>query len=76
MALAQFAAVGLAGVVEFVVVDKHPSDSEQGIYESHLSCMAMGLAAAARRILIFEDEVIFRRFSTPILKDISRFMTD
>jgi GR25 family glycosyltransferase involved in LPS biosynthesis len=75
-ALAQFAAVGLAGAVEFVVVDKHPSDSEQGIYESHLSCMKRGLAAAARRILIFEDDVVFRRFSAPRIKDINTFMRD
>jgi len=57
----QFVAVGLADRVEFVIVEKHPHDIEQGIYESHLLCMQKGLDAGAERILIFEDDVIFDR---------------
>jgi len=75
-AQAQFAAVGLAGAVEFVLVDKHPSDSERGIYESHRLCMKMGLAAAARRMLIFEDDVVFHRFSPALIEDMIGFMRD
>ena len=35
----QFSKIGLAGKVEFLLVDKHPTNSEQGIYESHLACL-------------------------------------
>lgn len=73
-AQAQFAAVGLAGAVQFVLVDKHPHDSEQGIYESHQLCMKMGLAAAARRMLIFEDDVVFHRFSPALIENMIGFM--
>lgn len=73
-ALAEFTAVGLGDRVEFVVVDKHPTDCEQGIYESHLNCMARGLAAGAEHILIFEDDIVFKRFSAAKLADAVRFM--
>lgn len=58
----QFARVGLGERVEFVVVAKHPENPEQGIYESHLLCLAKGLAAVAERILVFEDDIIFNGF--------------
>lgn len=64
----QFAAVGLAGRVEFFIVDKHPKNPEQGIFESHLSCLAKGLAAGAKRILVFEDDVFFNSFDPLSLK--------
>lgn len=60
-ARSQFEAVGLADRVEFVIVEKHPHNIEQGIYESHLKCMQKGIGAGAERILIFEDDVIFDR---------------
>ena len=63
----QFAKVGLADRVEFVIVDKHPSDCEQGIFESHQLCMRKGIAAGAKRILIFEDDVVFDRVTPGIL---------
>ncbi len=66
-ARAQFAAVGLAERVEFVLVDKHPTDCEQGIYESHLLCLGKGLEAGAERMLVFEDDVVFDRFTPEIL---------
>lgn len=66
-ARAEFARVGLADKVEFVIVNKHPSDGEQGIYESHQLCMQKGIDAGAERILIFEDDIIFDRVTPEIL---------
>ena len=66
-AKAQFRAVGLADRVEFVVVRKHPVDCEQGIYESHILCMQKGLRANSGNIVIFEDDIIFDRFSPDTL---------
>jgi hypothetical protein len=73
-AMRQFAAVGLADRVEFVIVKKHPTDCEQGIYDSHLQCMARGLAAGANAMLIFEDDIVFDRFSPPVLAGSLEFL--
>lgn len=62
-ASAQFARVGLADRMTYMCVDRHPTDCEQGIYESHMACIRKGLAGGARHILIFEDDVVFDRFS-------------
>lgn len=62
----QFAAAGLAERVEFVDVTRHPTNNEQGIWESHLACFAKGLAAGAANILIFEDDIVFDGFSRPV----------
>ena len=62
-AAAQFASVGLADRIMYIRVDRHPTDCEQGIYASHMSCIRKGLAEGARHILIFEDDVVFERFS-------------
>ncbi len=59
---AQFERVGLAGRVVFHVAERHPTDCEQGIYESHIGCMQRGLAEGGQRLLIFEDDVMFERF--------------
>jgi GR25 family glycosyltransferase involved in LPS biosynthesis len=59
---AQFARVGLAGRVIFYTAERHSTDCEQGIYESHLACLGRGLAEGARRLLIFEDDVHFEGF--------------
>jgi hypothetical protein len=61
-AAAAFAKVGLAGKVEFVLVKPHPSNIEQGMYESHMTCLRKGLEAGAESIVVFEDDVIFDRF--------------
>jgi hypothetical protein len=58
-AKAQFARVGLDGQLDFFLAQRHPDNCEQGIFESHLACLSMGLEAGARHILIFEDDVIF-----------------
>jgi hypothetical protein len=61
-AAAQFAQVGLADRVTYVTVERHPTDCEQGIYESHMACLRQGLADGARRVLIFEDDIVFENY--------------
>ncbi|MFA5323616.1 MAG: glycosyltransferase family 25 protein [Smithella sp.] len=61
-AAVSFAQVGLTGKVEFVLVKPHPSNIEQGMYESHMTCLRKGLEAGAQNIVVFEDDVIFDRF--------------
>lgn len=68
VAMDQFEAVGLSDRVEFVVVERHSTDCEQGCYESHMICMKRGLAEGAERMLIFEDDIIFDRFSSDLLE--------
>ena len=70
----EFARVGLAGRVRFIVVQKHPTDSEEGIFNSHMACLRAALAADAQKIVIFEDDIHFRRFSPKILGDATQFM--
>jgi hypothetical protein len=59
----QFAGVGLDGKVTFHIARRHPTNCEQGIFESHQACLKMGLDAGARHILVFEDDVVFGRFN-------------
>ena len=73
-AAAQFARVGLGERVEFVVVQKHPTDCEQGIYESHLLCMTRGLARGAEQMLVFEDDILFDGFTTAALERCIAFL--
>ena len=73
-ARAEFQRVGLGDLVEVTLVDKHPSNSEWGIFESHMACLRAGLAAGAERILIFEDDILFSRFSPERLRRAVRFM--
>jgi GR25 family glycosyltransferase involved in LPS biosynthesis len=70
----QFARVGLAERVEFVIVPRHPTDCEQGIYESHMLCMSKGLQSGADHILIFEDDIQFDRFSEERLRGCIDFL--
>lgn len=70
----QFARVGLAERVEFVIVPRHPTDCEQGIYESHMLCMSKGLQSGADHILIFEDDILFDRFSAARLRGCVEFL--
>ena len=73
-AVVQFARVGLADRMTYMCVDRHPTDSEQGIYASHMACIRNGLADGARHILIFEDDVIFERFSSARLEAALSFL--
>ena len=70
----QFARVGLADRVEYVLVDKEHDDPQKGIYESHLLCMQKGIAAAARRILIFEDDVVFAANTLKFQKKLAKIL--
>jgi len=70
----QFSRVGLSEKVEFLIVEKHPTNCEEGIYNSHMTCLSRGLASGARHILIFEDDVVFERFSPKALKEAVAFL--
>ena len=59
----EFGKVGLLDKVKFVIAKKHPRNPEQGIFESHMSCIRKGIKANASNIVIFEDDVQFERFS-------------
>lgn len=72
-AMRQFAAVGLAGKVEFLVVEKDSDDPERGCYNSHLTCLRKGLEAGAELILVFEDDIFFSGFSPEKLAGASDF---
>jgi len=74
-ARSQFQHVGLLDKVEFVIVKKHPFDREQGIYESHIHCMKKGIQADANNILIFEDDIVFERFSAENLDLATHFLS-
>jgi hypothetical protein len=63
-AIRQFAAVGLLPRVEFVIVEKHPVNQEKGIFQSHMTCLKMGIKENARRILVFEDDIFFQCFDS------------
>jgi GR25 family glycosyltransferase involved in LPS biosynthesis len=74
-ARSQFDKVGLTDRVEFVIVEKHPVDAEQGIFESHMACMRRGIAADAQTMLIFEDDVVFDRFGAAVLSQCIDFLS-
>ena len=71
----QFKKVGLADKVEFVIVRKHPHNCEEGIYNSHMACIKKGLQAGADTIVIFEDDILFDRFSPAGLKNCIDFLS-
>jgi GR25 family glycosyltransferase involved in LPS biosynthesis len=75
-AAAQFSKVGLDGEVEFVIVKRHPVDVEQGIYESHMTCLRRGIEAGAERIVVFEDDILFDRFDPGRFRRCTRFLCD
>lgn len=74
-ALKQFESLGLKDKVEFFIVKKHPVDSEQGIFESHIQCIKKGLDQNARTIVIFEDDVVFDRFEITRLQRSVEFLS-
>ena len=63
----QFAKVGLLARVEFVVMAKHPDNPEHGIFISHMHCLQKGLDAGAENILVFEDDVVFQRYTPGLI---------
>jgi hypothetical protein len=64
----QFADQGFLERVEFVVVAKHPTNQEEGIYLSHMKCLKKGIDSGAQNILVFEDDVFFDRFDPHVLQ--------
>lgn len=75
-ALASFAQVGLTGKVEFVIVKRHPFNVEQGMYESHMTCLRKGLEAGAKSIVVFEDDIVFDRFDAERFKQCIQFLVE
>ena len=73
-ALEEFSHVGLAGRVEFVIGDPHPSNMEQGVYESHMICLRRALEAGAENVVIFEDDVEFDRFDPERLRRCTQYL--
>jgi GR25 family glycosyltransferase involved in LPS biosynthesis len=71
-----FAKVGLNGKVEFVIVKPHPFNVEQGMYESHMTCLRRGLEAGAESIVVFEDDVIFDRFDSERFQQCTLFLEE
>ena len=69
-----FSKVGLTGKVEFVLVNPHPLNIEQGMYESHMTCLRKGLEAGAKSIVVFEDDVIFDRFDAERFRQCTEFL--
>jgi GR25 family glycosyltransferase involved in LPS biosynthesis len=75
-AAAAFAKVGLTAKVEFVLVKPHPLDREQGMYESHMTCLRKGLEAGAKSIVVFEDDVIFDKFNPEHFRQCTQFLAE
>ena len=73
-AQAELDRVGLGDRVEWMTVQKHPTDTEQGIYEAHLACLRAGLDAGAQTILVFEDDLILPGFVSENLRHATEFM--
>ena len=61
----QFAAVGLAGRVEFLEQDRDVEDGKRGCFRAHQQAAAIALERGAKRALIFEDDVTFLAHFTP-----------
>ena len=75
-AAASFAKVGLTGKIEFVLVKPHPSNIEQGMYESHMTCLRKGLEAGAKSLVVFEDDVIFDCYDAEHFKQCTQFLAE
>jgi hypothetical protein len=75
-AAASFSKVGLNGKVEFVIVKRHPFNVEQGMYESHITCLRKGLEAGAESIVVFEDDIVFDRFDAEHFKQCTQFLEE
>ena len=71
-----FAEVGLSRKVEFVIVKPHPLNIEQGMYESHMTCLRRGMETGADNIVVFEDDVIFDRFDAERFKQCTHFLRE
>ena len=73
-ARAEFARVGLLDLVEFIIVDKHPTDSECGIYESHLACLRAVSRPALRKLSFSKTTLSSSAFPPSAFRRAVRFM--
>ena len=73
-AAAAFEELGILARVEFVLVQKHPTNREEGIFESHMQCIRRGLEAGEQHILIFEDDLLIRNFKAEETTDAIGFL--
>ena len=73
-AIKEFSKMGLADRVEFVLGERHPSNMEEGVYDSHMLCLRKGLEAGAKNIVVFEDDVEFDRFDPERLRSCTEFL--
>jgi hypothetical protein len=73
-AMDQFRRVGLANRIEFMIGTKHPTNAEQGNYIAQMNCLRAGVDGGARTILVFEDDILFDRFSPQQLNRAMQFM--
>lgn len=73
-ALKEFSKVGLTDKVEFELGEHHPYNMEQGVYESHMTCLRKGLEAGAHNIVIFEDDIEFDCFDSERLRSCTKFL--
>lgn len=73
-AMSQFRKLGLAHKAEFVIFPKFTNNTEENIYRSHISTIQKGIDSGAQHILIFEDDIVFERFSPKMLDDINNFL--
>ncbi|MCG8553276.1 MAG: glycosyltransferase family 25 protein [Desulfobacterales bacterium] len=67
-ARAEFSRLGIDKRLAFVLVDKDTDDPCRGIFASHLLCMEKAIEADAKQWVVFEDDVVFRRYTPEILK--------
>ncbi len=58
-----FEELGISERVEFELVQKHPTNPEEGIFRSHLQCLRRGLEEGGEHILIFEDDITVAHFA-------------
>jgi SAM-dependent methyltransferase len=74
---AVFAAVGLAGRVEFLEQDRDTEDGKRGCFRAHQQAAQRALEQGARRTLIFEDDVEFLpHFSEHLAARATAFLCD
>lgn len=73
-AVLQFKRVGLENHIHIQRFTADPTNSERGIYQSHQSCLHLGLQDNARTIAVFEDDITFRAFSPKRLEQIIHFL--
>lgn len=71
----EFSRMGIEKRVEFVRVDKDHTDPCRGIFASHLLCMEKAIDAGAQHWVVFEDDVVFRRYNPRSFKAAVSFLS-